>query len=164
MLVGTVNAPSRPVSRRPDRARSGFTLVEILVVVLIITVLAGLVAVNVIHAPGEARVAAARLDINQILTALDLYKMAQGQYPTQDQGLLALVEKPARDPVPRNYPADGYLKGRAVPKDPWGGEYIYLVPGRAGESYEVISYGRDGEPGGTGDAADISSSTLSETK
>ena len=147
--------------RTPRRGRGGFTLVEILVVILIITVLAGLVAVNVVHAPGQSRVAAARLQVNQIQTALDLYKMALGRYPTQAQGLEALVKKPTQEPVPPNYPEGGYLKSLEVPKDPWGREFIYLCPGSAGEAYEVISYGQDGEEGGAGEAADISSSRLS---
>lgn len=72
----------------------------------------------------------------------------------------ALVRIPDREPIPRAYPTDGYLQGTRVPQDPWGNAYIYLAPGRAGESYEIISYGSDGEPNGAGDAADISSSAL----
>jgi general secretion pathway protein G len=144
--------------------RAGFTLVEIMVVILIITILAGLVAVNVMHAPGESRVAAAKLQINQIQTALDLYKMANSRYPTQEQGLEALVRKPTREPIPASFPDDGYLKSHTLPKDPWGHDYVYLCPGSAGEPCEIISYGSDGEEGGTGEAADLSSSNLAAGK
>jgi len=86
--------------------------------------------------------------------------MEQNNYPAQDQGLKALCVKPASPPVPEKYPAEGYLESRKVPKDPWGHDYIYLSPGRNREPYEIISYGRDGEPGGKDDAADISSTDL----
>lgn len=138
----------------------GFTLIEILVVVLIITILAGIVGVNILHKPGEARVSAARMQIQQLKTALHLYRAEQGRFPTQEQGLEALVRRPIREPVPEHYPEGGYLDSRRVPLDPWKNEYIYLAPGRAGEPFEILSYGSDGEKGGTGEAADISSSEL----
>ena len=141
-------------------SKSGFTLIEILVVIIIITILASIVSVNVLRKPGEARVSAAKLQIKQLQTAVQLFKTEQGRAPTQAQGLEALVVKPTTDPIPQQYPADGYLESRKLPKDPWNNDYIYLVPGRAGEVFEIISYGSDGEPGGEGDAADISSSEL----
>ncbi len=140
--------------------KAGFTLIEILVVLVIIMTLAGVVTVNVIRHQGESQVKAAQLQIRQFMDALQIYRIEQGRYPTQAQGLDALVERPTREPVPRNYPEDGYLANRRVPPDPWGNEYIYLSPGRQGEPYEIISYGSDGEPGGSGNAADISSSHL----
>jgi general secretion pathway protein G len=146
-------------STRRD-SRSGFTLIEILVVIIIITILASIVSVNVLRKPGEARVSAAKLQIKQLQTAVQLYKTEQGRTPTQEQGLEALVSKPVTDPMPQQYPADGYLESRKLPKDPWNNDYIYLVPGRGGEVFEIISYGSDGEPGGEGDAADLSSSEL----
>ncbi len=80
--------------------------------------------------------------------------------PTQEQGLAALCVKPSVSPVPEQYPEDGYLESRKVPLDPWNREYVYLVPGRNGESFEILTYGSDGEPGGEGEAADTSSSDL----
>ena len=147
---------SEKKKRCPSRA--GFTLIEILVVIMIITILAGIVGVSVLRKPGEARVAAAKMQIRQIQAAVQLYKTEQGRVPTQQQGLEALVEKPTTDPIPESYPDEGYLDTRNVPKDPWNKEYIYLAPGQHGESFEIISYGSDGEPGGEKDAADISSS------
>lgn len=140
--------------------RSGFTLIEILVVVLIISILAGIVGLSVLRHPGEAKATAAKLQIKTIKSGLQLYRMEQNNYPTQEQGLNALCVKPSIPPVPEKYPAEGYLESSRLPKDPWGHDYIYLSPGRSQEPYEIISYGSDGEPGGTGDAADISSSDL----
>jgi len=143
-----------------DRRCAGFTLLEILVVLIIITVLAGIVGVNVLRKPGEARVAAARMQVRQLAAALKLYYAEQGMYPTQQQGLEALVKEPQTPPRPPHYPEGGYLDSLEVPRDPWGNEYVYLRPGRHGEPFEVICYGSDGQPGGEGDAADISSSFL----
>jgi general secretion pathway protein G len=149
--------PGSRLSHRTSRI-SGFTLIEILVVIIIITILAGIVTVNIVQKPGEARIAAAHLQIKQLQTALQMYHTAQGRYPTQAQGLEALVMKPSIDPIPPAYPDQGYLESRALPKDPWKNDFIYLAPGRNGEFYEIITYGNDGEPGGDGEAADISSS------
>jgi general secretion pathway protein G len=142
------------------KRKSGFTLLEILVVVLIITILATIVGVNVAKRPGEARVAAAKAQIEAFRTALDLYRMDQGHFPTQEQGLKALCEKPTLPPVPEKYPDEPYLRSAKLPRDPWGHEYVYLVPGSKGEKYEIITYGSDGEQRGQGDAADISSSDM----
>lgn len=139
------------------RRRSGFTLLEILVVVLIITILATIVGVNVAREPGKARAAAAKAQIETFRTALQLYRMEQGQLPTPEQGLKALCEKPVIPPIPARYPDGGYIESRILPKDPWGREYVYVVPGPDGQPYEVLSYGSDGDPGGEGDAADVSS-------
>ena len=138
----------------------GFTLIEILVVVLIISILAGLVGVSVLRHPGEAKVTAAKLQIKTFKSALQLYRMKQNRYPTQEQGLKAICTKPSIPPVPEKYPAEGYLESTRLPQDPWHHDYIFLSPGRNQEPYEIISYGADGEPGGSGDAADISSSDL----
>ena len=144
--------------RRPSQA--GFTLIEILVVVMIITLLASIVAVNVLRKPGEARISTAKMQIRQLQTAIQLYRSEQGLQPSQEQGLEALVAKPTTEPIPQRYPQEGYLESRRVPRDPWGNEYIYVVPGRSGEAFEIISYGSDGEPEGEGEAADISSASL----
>ena len=142
------------------RSKNGFTLLEILVVVLIITILATIVGVSVARHPGQARVTAAKAQIVIFKTALTTYRMEQGNLPTQEQGLKALVEKPTASPIPEKYPAEGYLDSRHLPKDPWNHDYIYIVPGSKGDAFEIISYGADGEPGGVGDAADISSADM----
>ncbi len=145
-------------SQNNRNCSSGFTLVEILVVIVIITVLATVVTVSIVRKPGEARVAAAKLQIKELQTALQVYRTEQGRAPTQAQGLDALLNKPAIEPVPAKYPPEGYLETRVLPKDPWNNDYVYLTPGRRGEPYEILCYGSDGEPGGNEDAADISSS------
>ena len=142
------------------RNNSGFTLIEILVVIAIMAIMGGLVGLAVLRHPGEAKVTTAKLQIKNFKQALKLYRMEQNVYPSQEQGLQALCVKPTSPPVPERYPEDGYLDTRKVPKDPWNHDYIYLVPGRQNEQYEVISYGADGEEGGTKEAADISSSDL----
>jgi general secretion pathway protein G len=141
-----------------NRSR-GFTLIEIMVVVVILAVLGALVVPRVLENVDKARVARAQSDIRAIETALDLYRLDNYKYPTTDQGLEALVKKPP-DPSLTNYREGGYLK--AVPKDPWGNPYHYESPGPNGEPYLIISYGRDGKPGGTGYDADISSNTLDQ--
>ncbi len=138
----------------------GFTLIEILVVLVIIMSLAGIVGVNVIRHQAESRVKSAILQIGQLESALQTYFVEQGRYPTQTQGLEALVRRPTMDPVPPKYPEGGYLAKTRLPLDPWGNPYVYLAPGRNREAYEIITYGSDGEPGGDGHAADISSSNL----
>jgi general secretion pathway protein G len=143
-----------------SHSRRGFTLLEILVVVMIITILAAIVGVNVAREPGKARVMAARTQMGIFKQALHMYRMDQGTLPTQMQGLLALCEKPTTPPLPSRYPQDGYLDSRNLPKDPWGRDFIYLVPGPDGAPYEIISYGADGEIGGDGEAADVSSREL----
>ncbi|MDD5678163.1 MAG: type II secretion system major pseudopilin GspG [Kiritimatiellae bacterium] len=142
------------------RPNSAFTLIEILVVVLIISILAGIVGVGVLRHPGEAKTTAATLQIKNFKSAIQLYRMEQDRVPTQQQGLNALCVKPTIAPIPDKYPEDGYLDSRKLPKDPWNRDYLYMAPGRNNEEYEVVSYGSDGEPGGEGTAADISSSDL----
>ena len=138
-------------------ARAGFTLVEILVVIAIISLLAGVVLLNIAPQLGMGKQAAAKAQIQVFSSAIDTYHMGTGRYPTQAQGLEALVRKPTQEPVPENYPESGYLNGRTIPPDPWKHPYIYLIPGRQNEPFEVLSYGADGEPGGDGANADISS-------
>jgi len=138
--------------------RGGFTFLEVLVVIVIISVLATIIGVKVAHRPAEARIVAARAQIGILRTALQSYRMDHGAYPSQAQGLSALVRRPEVPPVPRNYPEGGYLEAPNLPLDPWRNEYVYLMPGRTGESVEILSYGSDAKPGGSGDAADISSS------
>jgi general secretion pathway protein G len=137
--------------------QSGFTLVEIMVVVVILAVLGALVVPKLIENVDRARVARAQSDIRAIQTALDLYRLDNFKYPTTEQGLQALVKQP-NDPSITNYRAEGYLP--AVPKDPWNNLYQYASPGADGKPYEVLTFGRDGKPGGDGYDADISSTSL----
>ncbi len=142
------------------RIRSrGFTLIEIMVVVVILAVLGALVVPKILENVDKARVTRAGSDIRAIETALDLYRLDNFKYPTTEQGLEALVKKP-NDPSLTNYRAGGYLK--ALPKDPWGNPYHYTSPGADGRDYDIISYGRDGKPGGDGYDADISSDSLDQ--
>ena len=155
----TVNRePVNPESHAMHTPSSGFTLVEILVVIAIISLLAGVVLLNIAPQIGMGSQAAAKSQIQVLSSAVTTYRMAHGRYPTQQQGLDALVGKPSQEPIPQNYPDGGYLNGRTVPLDPWKKPYIYLIPGRQNENFEILSYGADGEPGGSGANADISSS------
>jgi general secretion pathway protein G len=140
------------VTRRA--AAQGFTLIEILVVIVILGVLAALIVPNVIGRPDEARATVAKSDIAAIMSALKLYRLDTQRYPTGEQGLAALVAKPEQPPVPPNWKPGGYLE--KLPKDPWGRPYVYLNPGVRGE-VEVMSFGADGQAGGSGVDADIGS-------
>ena len=132
----------------------GFTLIEILVVIVIVGVLAALIVPNVISRPDEARATVAKSDIAAIMSALTLYRLDNQRDPTGEQGLAALVAKPEQPPVPPNWKPGGYLE--KMPKDPWGRPYVYLNPGVRGE-VEVMSFGADGQSGGSGPDADIGS-------
>ena len=138
--------------------QGGFTFLEILISLLIISILSSVVGLSLYQHLRRAKVEAARTQIKTFQAALQIYRAEQGRLPSSAQGLAALCVKPTMDPVPKEYPEDGYLESRVVPKDPWKNDYIYLLPGRNGETYEVVSYGSDGEAGGTDEAADISSS------
>ena len=138
-----------------DQRRSkdaGFTLIEIMVVIAIIGILATLIVPKIMGRPDEARVVAAKQDVGTIVQALKLYRLDIGRYPTTDQGLKALVEKPTSEPVPQNWKMGGYLD--SLPKDPWGNVYQYANPGTNGE-IDVYSFGSDGKPGGIALDADI---------
>lgn len=130
----------------------GFTLIELMVVLVILGVLAALIAPKLMDRPDEARKVAAKQDIATLVQALKLYRLDNMRYPTTEQTLQALVVKPSLSPVPQNWKAGGYLD--RLPKDPWGHPYLYLSPGRNGE-IDVISLGADGQPGGEGNDADI---------
>ena len=139
------------------RQQRGFTLIEIMVVVVILGVLAALVVPKVMSRPDEARLVAAKQDIQALSQALKLYRLDNQRYPSTEQGLQALVQKPTTAPVPLNWKSGGYLE--RLPKDPWGHGYLYLSPGVRGE-IDVFSYGADGVAGGEGNDADIGSWSL----
>lgn len=137
----------------PNRWRSGFTLIEILVVIVVIAILATLVAPNVFQHVGTAKTTTAKSQIEMLGSALDAYRLDSGSYPTTQQGLAALQEVPSVDP-PANWRGP-YLR-KAVPPDPWGRAYIYLAPGQVNPNgFDLLSYGADGQPGGDGENADV---------
>jgi general secretion pathway protein G len=131
---------------------AGFTLIELMVVLVIIGVLAALIVPNVLDRADDARATAARTDVNNIVQALKLYRLDNQRYPTAEQGLQALVARPGAGPTPPNWKP--YLD--KLPNDPWGRPYQYLNPGVRGE-IDVLSYGADGQPGGEGNNADVGS-------
>jgi general secretion pathway protein G len=130
----------------------GFTLIEVLVVVAILAILAAIVVPQIMDRPDEAKRVAARADIRAIVQALKLYRLDNGFYPSSDQGLGALAQRPTTPPVPPNWKQGGYLE--RLPKDPWGGDYQYLSPGVHGD-IDVFSLGADHAAGGEGNGADI---------
>ena len=142
--------PARWLRRRPRRDERGFTLVEILVVITIIGLIMALVGPRVINYLGEAKVKAAKIQIESFSSALDLYYLDAGRYPSSSEGLTALAQRPG-GATTWNGP---YLKGGVVPNDPWGHPYLYRSPGEHG-AYDIVSYGADGQEGGAGTAADI---------
>jgi general secretion pathway protein G len=141
-----------PVLCPAHRRSRGFTLIELMVVLVIIGVLAALIVPNVLDRADDARVTAARTDVNNLMQALKLYRLDNQRYPSSEQGLQALVIKPTSGPVPSNWKT--YLE--KLPNDPWGRPYLYVNPGVKGE-VDVFSYGADGQPGGEGRDADIGS-------
>ena len=147
-----MSAQPRSESLLPRR-NAGFTLIEIMVVVVILGILAALVAPNVIRRIDDANVAKAKQDIRAFETALNLFRMDNFKYPSSDQGLQALVAQP-NDPTIRNWKQGGYLSG-GVRKDPWGNDYHYVSPGTHGLEYDLFTLGADGQEGGEGNNADI---------
>lgn len=135
-----------------NRSQLGFTLIEVMVVIAIIGIMATLIVPQIMSKPDEARVIAAKQDINSIVQALKLYRLDNGRYPTTEQGLSALVAKPTTEPIPQNWKPNGYVD--RLPKDPWGFAYQYSNPGTRGE-IDVFSLGADNKPGGTGFDADL---------
>ena len=134
----------------------GFTLLEIIVVVFILSLLAAIVAPKIIGRTDDARIAEGKVQIKNLETALKLFKLDNGFYPATEQGLASLVEKPTVGQIPQKYRDGGYLEQRRIPADPWGNSYIYLSPGLYGD-FDIISYGADGKEGGEGKDADIKS-------
>ena len=134
----------------------GFTLIEIMVVIVILALLAALVAPKLIGRSDDAKIADAKVQIRNLETGLKLYKLDNGVYPSTEQGLQALLEKPTTGQIPNNWRTGGYLESKSVPKDPWKNDFIYLSPGEHGD-YDLSSYGADGARGGDGINADICS-------
>jgi len=132
----------------------GFTLLEIIVVVFILSLLAAIVAPKIIGRTDDARIAEAKIQIKNFETALKLFKLDNGFYPATEQGLASLVEKPTVGQIPQKYREGGYLEQRRIPADPWGNPYIYISPGLYGD-FDIISYGANGKEGGEGKDADI---------
>ena len=152
--------PRAPAARRllppgADRTgEAGLTLIEIMVVVLVLGILAALVVPNVFSHVSTARRESARTQMEMLNAALDAYRLHNGGYPTTEQGLEALRDRPETPPVPENWRGP-YLR-KDVPRDPWGNAYVYRSPATESEwGYDLLSYGKDGEPGGEGEAADI---------
>jgi general secretion pathway protein G len=145
-----------PSSGRSPRsfgiAEAGLTLIEMIVVLAIIALIAGLIVPNVIGRPDEARVTVAAADLRTVSAALKMYRLDNGGYPTTEQGLEALAERPTTAPLPRTWPQEGYLA--EVPRDPWDRPYVYRSPGANG-GFDLLSLGKDGKPGGEGIDADI---------
>ena len=139
---------------RPDA--HGFTLIELMVVIVILGILAGLIVPRIMGRPEEAKQLKAKIQIESLETTLKLYRLDNGTYPDTQQGLQALVEKPEAGNIPTKWREGGYLEKGRLPKDPWGRDFIYLSPGTYGE-YDLISYGADGVPGGDGKNKDINS-------
>lgn len=150
MVSESIFIRPRPAPGRPRLRAVGFTLIEVLVVVAILGILAAIIVPRVMDRPDETRRVAARADIGAIVQALKLYRLDNGTYPSTDQGLGALAQRPATNPVPANWKA--YLD--RLPKDPWGNDYQYLSPGVKGE-IDVFSFGADRARGGEGNNADI---------
>jgi len=131
----------------------GFTLIELMVVIVILGLLATIIMPKILDRPEQARRLKARVQIRNFQSALALLKTDTGRFPTTSQGLEALIN----DPGLRGWKQGGYIEGGKIPLDPWGSQYIYLCPGIHGDDYDLESYGKDGEDGGTGDDADIES-------
>ncbi|MGD0278797.1 MAG: type II secretion system major pseudopilin GspG [Smithella sp.] len=141
------------LSRKKNR-QAGFTLIELMVVIVILGILAGLIIPRIMGRPDEARVAKAKIQMEALESALKLYKLDNGSYPTTEQGLIALVEAPTVGNIPKNWRQGGYLEKGKVPKDPWGNDFVYLSPGNHGD-FDLTCFGADGELGGEGVNADI---------
>jgi len=141
----------------------GFTLIELMVVIVILGVLAGLIIPRIMGRPEEARRMKARVQMESIETALKLYKLDNGSYPTTEQGLQALVEAPAAGELAKQWRKGGYLEKGKVPEDPWDNDYVYLSPGVHGD-LDLMSYGKDGEPGGEDENEDINNWETEESR
>ena len=154
IFSGQKGRQRQKVTIHPSEA--GLTLIEMIVVLAIIALVAALIVPNVIGRPDEARGTVATADLRTVSAALKMYRLDNSSYPTTEQGLKALVEKPSATPLPRVWPEDGYLA--QLPVDPWGNPYLYRSPGRTG-AFDLYSLGKDGKEGGSGADADITDKT-----
>jgi general secretion pathway protein G len=150
------------LSKHLGNQERGFTLLEILIVITILGILASVVAVRIMDKPGEARITKAQLDIQTLENALKIYKLDNAYYPSTDQGLRALVEKPAIGRIPEKWRDGGYLEKGVLPKDPWGNDYYYMSPGVHNRDFDIWSYGADGEEGGEGEDVDVTNWVVKE--
>jgi general secretion pathway protein G len=153
------NVPAMSKAASPFRGMTGcggFTLLEIIVVVFILSLLVAIVAPKIMGRTDDAKIADAKVQIKNFETALKLYKIDNGSYPTTEQGLESLIEKPTTGQLPAKYREGGYLEQKKIPLDPWGNQYIYVSPGVHGD-FDILSYGNDGKEGGEGKDADIES-------
>ena len=151
-MIQAIHQPAQSSKRLVARLQRGFTLIELMVVLLIIGVLAALIVPNVLDRADDAKVTAAKTDVSNLMQALKLYRLDNSRYPSAEQGLAALVNKPTTEPVPPNWKKNL----DQLPNDPWGKPYVYLNPGVKGE-IDVMSFGADGQSGGEGKNADIGS-------
>jgi len=133
---------------RQIRCNAGFTLIEVMVVIIILGLLAAIVMPRLVGQTDKARYEQAKIQMRILEDALKRYKLENGRFPTTSQGLLALVQKPSSPPVPRAWPDGGYLDKPQIPLDPWGNEFIYVSPGQHGPDYDIVSLGADGIEGG----------------
>ena len=145
---------------RNKKGKKGFTFIELMAVIVILSILAMTVMPKFFGRIDEAKITAAKVQIKNFEQTLRLFYLDNGFYPSTEQGLQALVEKPSVGRIPSKWREGGYLEKNVLPPDPWGNQYMYLSPGRSGEDYEIISHGRDGKEGGEGFDADISSSKV----
>ena len=140
-----------------SKNEKGFTLIELMVVIVILGLLAGIVLPKFLGQEDKAKRETTKVQISSLESALDAFKLDNGFYPETEQGLESLIRKPETGRIPDKWREGGYLKPSRIPKDPWSNEYVYLSPGSENREYEIISYGGDKEPGGEGNNADIES-------
>ncbi len=150
-LVQAVAGCRRIMVKRVD----AFTLLELMVVVVILGILAAFIVPRISKRPEDARVTKAKIEISNLEQALELYYLDNGEYPSTEQGLRALIEIPQTGDIPESWKAGGYLAKSKVPRDPWGNEYVYASPGNHNEDYDLLSLGKDGVEGGEGYDSDI---------